>query len=389
MDKNKKQILFIHSILDSGGVSKSLLSILTVIDKEKYNVSLLLLSTKGVFSNNIPKDISLITDRRITSLTAGLSGLKDLFIHGNFLLFFGSILRMFISLFNKGQAGLLLSKLFPRVSQKKYDLAVDYCGQHLLYYMCEKVNAEKKISFFHSDYRCWNYYESIDRKYYARVDGIFTISEVCVSALKEVFPEYASKIQLMENIVSPATLENLSLEPIKESKQKKYLLVSIGHVCKAKGSVLAIHTAAELKIRGIVFEWWFIGNKSTDANYTKLVAENNLNENIFFLGFKSNPYPYIRYADIVVHLSQFEGKSIALDEAKILCKPIVVTNFSTVKDQFINGINGSICQMNVQSAADAIEALLKNKTLQDRYKLYLKEHIVDNSSEIKKIYSFL
>ena len=54
------------------------------------------------------------------------------------------------------------------------------------------------------------------------------------------------------------------------------------------------------------------------------------------MGVKENPYPYIKKADIYVQPSRYEGKSIAIDEAKILKKPIVVTNFSTAKDQIEN-----------------------------------------------------
>ena len=104
-----------------------------------------------------------------------------------------------------------------------------------------------------------------------------------------------------------------------------------------------------------------------------------------FLGVLSNPYPYMKLADIIVHPSRFEGKSIALDEAKILCKPIVVTNFSTVNDQFIDGVNATICEMDGNSLANSIQQLLEDKSISDRYVDYLKSHIVDNSSEINKL----
>ena len=55
----------------------------------------------------------------------------------------------------------------------------------------------------------------------------------------------------------------------------------------------------------------------------KMIEENDLQEIFILLGMKENPYPYIREADIYVQPSRFEGKSIAIDEAKILQKPIV------------------------------------------------------------------
>ena len=60
--KQKKNILFIMGKLDSGGVSKSMLSLLNVIDKEGYNISLLLINTTGVFTNNVPKGVEVLMD---------------------------------------------------------------------------------------------------------------------------------------------------------------------------------------------------------------------------------------------------------------------------------------------------------------------------------------
>lgn len=92
-------------------------------------------------------------------------------------------------------------------------------------------------------------------------------------------------------------------------------------------------------------------------------------------------------ATVIVHPSKFEGRSIALDEAKLLCKPVVVTNFSTVMDQFTDRQNASICQMNPESIANAIEELLLNNALQKCYhkNLLLERH--DNSYEIEKLYT--
>ena len=75
-----------------------------------------------------------------------------------------------------------------------------------------------------------------------------------------------------------------------------------------------------------------------------LIEKKNLENHFKLLGFKENPYPYIKHADIYVQPSRYEGKSIAIDEAKILNKPIIVTNFETAKDQINDGMNGIIVE---------------------------------------------
>ena len=120
-----------------------------------------------------------------------------------------------------------------------------------------------------------------------------------------------------------------------------------------------------------------------------MVKENDLNNEIVFMGLKSNPYPYIKQANMVVHPSLFEGKSIALDEAKILCKPIVVSNFSTVNDQFIDKVNASICEMNPESIAKKILELHQNDQLRNQYVQYLEANCTSNESEIEKLYQLI
>ena len=393
----RKKVLFIIGILDTGGVSKSMLSLLNVINKEEYEVSLLMMNKSGSFSDQIPTRVRVLFDSRLTALTSGFSGVKNLisFRKGTGfhpLLAFLSLIRFVLSFIDKSLAGVFLARISPKITDDSFNLIVDYNGQQNLYYMVDKLKGGKKITFFHSDYRKWRYYEKADRKYFGKVDGIYTISEECVSALKEVFPEYTDKFHLMENITSPSLINKLAdelIEPTLIKQQHDFIIASLGYVSIGKGSELAVQVAKKLKEAGISFEWWFIGGVTNDWDYQGFIKKNGLEDNVKFLGVKANPYPYLKRADLYVHLSKFEGKSIALDEVKVLCKPVVVTNFSTVHDQFEDRVNASICEMTVEDATDKITELIHNASLRQSYIDYLKQHIVDNSNEIEKIYSLL
>ena len=393
----KKKVLFIIGSLQSGGVSKSMVSLLNAWNTEKYETSLLLCCKDGdVFSDYLPKNIQLIYNPVIEHVMGGFSSLKWLLAHGHILLSIGVLLRLLLSRISRSLSGELIAKMMPIVSDVHYDLIVDYGGQQLLYYMVNKLSATKKVSFFHSDYSKWSFYYNADKKYYPIVDHIFTISQTCVDSLKHFFPNCADKVSVMENISSPTIIRQQSLESIGEFKKQidqmkangNTILCTIGHICRGKGFDFAIEASDILKRNGIHFKWIFIG-KVLEEDLLKLIADNGLDDNILLVGIQSNPYPYIGISDIVVHPSRFEGKSIALDEAKILCKPIVVTNFSTVGDQFKNGKNGTICEMSGKAVANAIIELINDSSLQDSYRMYLESHIIDNSSEVNKLYTYL
>lgn len=385
----RKKVLFLIGTLQSGGVSKSMVSLLTAWDRQRYDTSLLLCCKEGdIYSDRLPKDVLLIYNPVIEHVMGGVSSVWWLLRHGKVMLALGVLIRLILSRMSKPMAGRLIAKMMPAIDNEEYDLIVDYGGQQILYYMVDKLRGKKKVSFFHSDYSRWPYYYKADKIYYPLTDHIFTISDTCVAALKRYFPNCHNQISKMENISSPEFIERLSEEDIDNFVPHNLTLVTVGHVCYNKGIDFAIEAVDILKNTEIDFLWLFAG-AIIEPKWIEEIKRKGLQRYFKFVGIQSNPYPYIRQADIYVHPSRFEGKSIALDEAKILCKPIIVTNFSTVRDQFEDGVNATICAMDGKALARAILNLYEDGLLRQKYIDYLKTHIHDNSSEVQKLYKFL
>lgn len=366
-----QKVLFIIGTLDSGGVAKSIVNLLNAIDRREREVHLQVMSqVHGPYERYIPEDV--IEHRNPVSgwLLSGFSGVWQLLRHGHLMLALGSILRMALSKFDKPLAGWLLAQLFPKL-EGEWDVIVDYNGQQQLYYMVDKLAGKRKITFFHSDYHKWPYYERMDRRYFPKVDAICTISELCVKSLQEVFPEVADKVKLVENISLPSMIHSLAAEPMDMPPLHGIVLATVGHVCYNKGIDLIIGAANILREQGVDFSWILVGSTHDAGDYLAEIAKSELKDYIFPVGIQSNPYAYMQRADIIVHPSRFEGKSITLDEAKILCKPIVVTRFSTVGDQFEDGVNACICDMTAEALADSIFALYNDRNKQERYRVNL------------------
>lgn len=374
--------------LQSGGVSKSIVNLLNAMDRTTYDVHLLLLDRAGdILSPYLPSDVTVHVNREIENLHRGFRGVRALLLTGHIWLALGSLLRMLMSKISRAWAGRWLAYLMPRFTDLTFDLIVDYGGQQQLYYMVDKLDGKKKITFFHNDYSKWPYYYAADKLYYPKVDQILSISQTCVDVLKAYFPECKDKISVMQNISSPILITKQADEVV-DVPQAPLLLVSLGHIMRRKGTDFSIEAAKILRAKGVDFRWLLVG-KVIENDLINRIKQESLDEYFIFLGIRPNPYPYIKAADLYVHPSRFEGKSIALDEAKILCKPIIVTNFSTVHDQFEDRVNASICEMNGVALADAIIELAANKELRQSYVAYLNANIVDNSSEVEKLYTFI
>lgn len=384
----RKRVLFIIGCLDSGGVAKSLVTLMNVIDKRKYDIHLLILSSvQGPFVQYLPTDITIHRDERIAGLVDGKAGLIPLLRKGYIWLFFCSLIRMLISQYDKAYSGLLLAKLMPKLDLGEFDVVVDYGGQHLLYYMVDKLCGSKLISYFHNDYEKWNYYYRVDKEYLKKVNRIVLVSETCKHSMMRYFPDLSDKMCVIENIFSPDLLQRQSLMEVPEALffQENFVIISVGYVCERKGFDFIVEAAKILKNRGVRYKWVLIG--AYDESSLMRVKEDKLDDVVLFYGIRSNPYPYVRMSKIFVHPARFEGKPMVVCEAKVLCKPIVATNFSTVGDVLQDNVNASICEMNAVSLASKIEELVQNQELRDRYAAYHRSHMVDNSNEVDKLYS--
>lgn len=109
------------------------------------------------------------------------------------------------------------------------------------------------------------------------------------------------------------------------------------------------------------------------------MAENlGLADRVVFLGEKVNPYPYLAGCDVYLQPSRFEGKSIAVDEAMALHRPIVLTDFSTAADQIASGQNGLIVPMTPEGIEKGLAELLLHEGRRRQFSLALAEKDYSN-----------
>lgn len=388
----KKNLLFIMSNLECGGAEKALISLLQTIDYSKYNVDLLLFTKKGLFLNKVPKEVNILDEpfgykyydmciKKVTIELIKKGRIKDLI---------GRLRSIYIYKTEKDLSRCnqriwkYISRMFGKLD-KEYDVAIGYLEGHPIYYCIDNVKARKKIGFIHNDYDKLGLNPIGDKAYFNKLDKIVTVSEECSEVLKKRFPEYKNKIDIMYNIVSPKTIRNLSLENTELNKD--YInLVTVGRLNNQKGYDMAVESCKILVDKGYNIKWYAVGDGLDRKKLEKIISKKNIENNFILLGIKENPYSYINKADIYVQPSRFEGKSIAIDEAKILHKPIVVTNFSTVRDQIDNEVNGLIVEMTPQHISIGIEKLINNKEIKNKLVDNLKKEDLGNENEIEKFY---
>ena len=166
-------------------------------------------------------------------------------------------------------------------------------------------------------------------------------------------------------------------------------LLTIGRLANQKGYDMALEACKILKDKGIKFKWYALGKGPLKDEIEKYIKENELQGYFNLLGVKSNPYPYIKGADIYVQTSRFEGFGLAIAEARMLNIPVVTTEFDAVYNQMVQGKNGLVVDMDSQSIANGILKLINDEELRNSIVEYLKTEKKGNTEELEKFYELI
>ncbi len=85
-------------------------------------------------------------------------------------------------------------------------------------------------------------------------------------------------------------------------------------------------------------------------------------EQVEFLGYKENPFPYMKNADFLLLLSDYESWGNVITESKVLGTPCIVTNFPSAKEQIENNSNGIVIPLECNDYTEYLEDL-KSKSI--------------------------
>lgn len=388
------KILFVMPKFAPGGAEKSLLMLLDFLSKKSNNeIDLLLFKKEGAFLKQVPDNVKVINadeSLRICYSKLKLSNLKT--INGIYISIVRILATFITKIFSKNNnhktqlRWKYVYKNVIKMNEKKYDIACGYLDGESIYYIVDKVNAKIKIGWNQNDYDCLGYDFKIDKYYFERLNNIITLTPQCYELLLKNFSEFKDKIIQLPPIVSQCFIKNCAKKyiPNEYNNVNECKLISVGRLVEQKGFDIAINAANILKNKNFSFKWYIIGNGELYSKLNDLIKVKKLEQHVFLLGENDNPYPYIEGADIFVQPSRFEGKSVILTETKMLEKPIIVTNYTTAREQISNKENGIITNINENDLANSIINLYNDKNLMNKLINNLKStNFDDNDLKMK------
>lgn len=395
----KPRIIILMHYMELGGAEMALIGLLQALNPEMVDVDLFIYSHQGPLMKHIPKWVNLLPE--IPSYSVIEQSMTTALQRGHIGVVVG---RLMARLAHKryirnnppaGQdasifsfTGKYVTPHLPQISDRVYDLCISFLIPHNI--GLRKVKAHKRLAWIHTDYSRMSVNAALERSVWNTYDYIASISPAVKEAFLKVFPETKSKIKDIENILSAHFIRERSDEAVDAKFEGSPILLSVGRYTYAKNydNLPDIARRLVMDYGKNNLRWYIIGYGDDSLIRTK-IREAGMENHVILLGKKDNPYPYIKACDIYVQPSRYEGKSVTVREAQILCKPVAVTAYPTALSQINDGVDGVIVPLDNEGAAGGLNSLIEDRSLQKQLSAYLAMHNFSNEDEVRKIYRIL
>jgi glycosyltransferase involved in cell wall biosynthesis len=395
-----KKLLFVINTMGRAGAETALIELLRRLEAEgKYELSLYAILPYGELFARVPKGVKILNKSHSCRSVLSFSGRAA--IAGNvtkafFYRFTGfkmlGEMRRNVKL-QKKSGRMQYDKLLWRLLAKgrkplpeEYDLAVAYLEGAATYFVADMVKAKAKAAFIHIDYKRAGYLPEMDAGCYDRIDRVFTVSNEVASQFLSVYPQYKDKVFLFRNLLN----RDMILE--KAEKGEGFTdgfdgkrLVTVGRLHYQKAYDIAIQALKIIRDAGVNARWYVLGDGPERAQLEKQIDEAGLRGSFVLMGAVDNPYQYVRAADVYVHATRFEGKSIAIEEAQILGKAIVASNCTGNTEQIVDGEDGILLELSPENLAREVMRVLGDDELRLRLKENTLKKNLNHPEDMKRL----
>ncbi|WP_312389450.1 glycosyltransferase [Chryseobacterium sp.] len=357
MSKKKKILIRIGS-LRHGGAEKVLVTFLKNISPDKYEVDLLINLYSGIYIKEVPSWVNvfyLLKGEMITTNKPHEIPVKAYrVLYQKMFLWFPSLLYKFV------------------LKNKKYD--VELAAIHGMYkeILSSPQKDSKKIIWVQNDiFNLKDYTSEVIREFF-KFDKILVISNKLQEEMHKLAKndkEKQSVIKIFNPIDKQDTLQkaNVSIDDYPFNNDIP-TFVSVGTVYPQKGYDRLLEVHKKLLDEGLKHQLIIIGDGYDLNNIRALLEKLELQETAKMLGFRSNPYPYLKKADFYIMSSRHEGFPTIIAEALLLNKPISATDISGIKDLLQDGKLGIITPNSEDGIYDGMKKFLIDKSLSEHYK---------------------
>ncbi|QBG74390.1 glycosyltransferase [Staphylococcus pseudintermedius] len=411
----KEKILLYPGGMKHNGITTSVINLLANINYDKYDVT--------VFTNN-------------TNNVEQLNNLQSLNDNVRIVLRRGPMIATFKELYQNEfvrQRGIYKSfekRLYPKAlferefrkifGDSQFDYAIDYSGYAMFWSnLILASGAKKKYILLHSDIKSdmertvkgkRPHYQNLKGviSLYPYFDKLVSVSEATKKLnqsnfgglklknrhiasrntinIKKINQLVDDDSDLFEKNGTPvlATLTEHGMEAI-EFSQDDFKIVSVGRLSPEKGFDLLIKAVAELAPKYPQLKLYILGDGPLKGTLKSLVEQLGIQNHVYFLGQRRNPFFIVKRADVFALTSHYEGQSMVILEAltvgtHVLASDIIANRYVLEDEKY-----GMLVEKNEVDIAKGLEQFI-NGTNKDYAKF---DAVAYNEETIQEFYSLL
>ncbi|MEV9526237.1 glycosyltransferase [Aliarcobacter butzleri] len=364
--KNKTKLLLLNDWMYGGGAEKSMAILANELAATgKYDITLLMLENKLSF--DLHESIKV-------------KSFRDNYLFG----VFGKLMTLFLDVFRL--VNLIKSSNINVVLSFQHRSNLVNVMSKLMYENYKCIISERVYTkdFFQDRGINKLFFNFMIKQFYKRADVITCNAKDIKHGLNEFYNCSLAKIKVIENAYDTEKIKTLGNEPLDEVDSElfngKKIIINVGRLEKQKGQEYLIRAFNLLENKNS-YRLIILGDGPLNKYLNDLIFELNLQEYVFLIGHKINPYKYLKNADIFVFPSLYEGYPNALAEAMIFDNlKIISFDFkSGAKD--LLGDNEYGCLVKIGDIYDLKEKI-ESETVHHKKKLNSLEVLLNEYKQI-------
>ena len=373
MNTKKIKILFRHRSMEMGGVEKVMLSLLNNLDKEKFDMTVLLSLNQGELRNEFPhhvRKIYLVDGKEDLSTNPVLQKIQLL------------QRKWKLEKFRKNP-----EKIDREILKNEFDVEIAMTYNDFEPVLNSSNKNSKKIGWFHSEIDLPKLQPLVPQilEQFPQFDHMVYCSEKIMQIMHRSYPnlKYPPESVII-NAVPVDEIRKKSEEKIPDFKNRP-AFVSVGRLHTRKGFHKLMDAHHRLLKEGFGHSVVIIGHGEELPNLLIQQKKLGVEETFILAGNKMNPYPYIKNADFFIMPSESEAWPLVISEALILQKPIIATRVGDVELMIEDDKTGHLIRYDTSEIYEAMKKFLTDETFVQN----IKENLIyiDKQFDNQKIFN--
>ena len=322
-----------------GGLERVLIEVLQTIDREKFDIYLVIdddCGEENIFEKDIPKDIKyffLKSEEMIRETEKYKARKKNI------------MYKLMYNLMMEKENRIMYKNMQQILKELgEIDVIVDFDAGASKY--IEKLDIKKKIVWIHNSIPNLKKKGSKIKRFGKRLekyDRVIAICDEMKEEIENIYPNLNGKVSRIYNPFNFERIEKLmndeselTTEQIKMLNEDYCIAISRLDVVQKDYATL-LESFKILKDKGIEQKLYIIGDGPSKEEIINEIKKLNLEENIKLVGLSKNPYVWLKKSKLFVHSSKYEGLPTVLIEALICNKMIISSNCPTGPKEILKG----------------------------------------------------